>query len=272
MNRTRIYFVCPTWDHPPNEAIFLGSLITDPLDPESSLNATDKPNLPEGLIQKTHKAEWNSDEHKGSAMKLGVWTKFLQKIGIGANFGLTGGSADETGIKVKRLETEIIAPSTSLVSEILQTAPEAMDFIKASNFKDPVYMVTGVKIARGAQLQTGKQMSRSLESSVGVDTTGISVPVAVGPQLELGSGRSQVTSFTDSSDFVFAYRLNKVIYSKNAESVLHQRYTKGAMLGGSFVDAEDGKNALIVDGLEEEETAQHFKDGNTAAEDVPDSL
>ena len=38
MNRAKTYFLCPTWDCPPDGPIFLGSIIDDPLEPETSLN------------------------------------------------------------------------------------------------------------------------------------------------------------------------------------------------------------------------------------------
>lgn len=77
-------------------------------------------------------------------------------------------------------------------------------------------------------------------------------------------------SWEGSSDFVFAYRAQKITISRRTGEPAHEDYTKGTMLDGGKRESktEDGMN-FILSGFEEEElSGQGFDIENTNEREV----
>lgn len=91
-------------------------------------------------------------------------------------------------------------------------------------------MITGVKIARDADVLIGKMRERGGNLHFGANLTPVSVPIKVGPDLEASRGHGQSVKEKHAGEFVFAYRLREIRYRRR--KVEEQReYPKGDLLG-----------------------------------------
>lgn len=214
--------------------ISLGSIWTNPADPGTCINRDGPlpfhPNLP---VDKSWKTNWVNEKDRQRKGLIGIWARFLQIVGVDAEASVNWDRTKASAYKFDRLDTESVDPTPKYVQESVLSDPVA-DFIVASGFKKPVYMVTGVKIARGADVALAKSKEAGTYMRVGADGTPVGTPGAAGPEVTISLKSSEKTSFGGSSDFVFAYRLRKIFYEKG--QVRHDEYNKGVLYG-----LEDGK-------------------------------
>lgn len=147
--------------------------------------------------------------------------------------------------------TETFTPTQDFVQACIDTSEAARDYVKHSRFRKHLYMVTSVKVAKGASVKTLVTKCRGTEAGVVVDGTLVGgAPVSVGPSFGSGWGRSEGGSFEDaSSDFVFAFGLHRVVVKKAGGIKVvgaPRGYTSGAMYGD-----EEGRpvrrDELVVD-------------------------
>lgn len=134
-------------------------------------------------------------------------------------------------------------------------------FLEKSRYKKPVYIITGLKIVRGASAKT--LAGRSVGGSLGVEIDGTvwsggSVPVSGGPEISATVSQRQGTSWDGSSDFVLAYRVRKVKVSRKGVVMKAEDYTTGAMLGHDSVEIERPDLDILVEDLDATEGVEGF--------------
>lgn len=127
----------------------------------------------------------------------------------------------------KQIETVEFSPSDEYIQKCL-TAPPVARVI--SRTKRPLYIVTGIKAVTGATARTSHATGKKGRVGVGVDGTLLgAAPVSLGPEAEIARRAGQDISFDGASDFVFAFRVQRINISRKGE-VSHEDYSKGAML------------------------------------------
>ncbi|KAF6240480.1 hypothetical protein HO173_001148 [Letharia columbiana] len=82
----KIYFMAQTHDCPPSGPIALGNIIALPSLPEEALSSV--PALPIRLIQESYQTDWTAEVGRRRQGQIGLWTKFLQVLGVGIDFGV----------------------------------------------------------------------------------------------------------------------------------------------------------------------------------------
>jgi len=102
-------------------------------------------------------------------------------------------------------------------------------YVEDTWFKRPLYMVTGLRIARGFSVETTDGKENGGELSVGVDATAAAVPVQVGPKVKILWTKNEKVGFGASSDCVFAYQVIE-IRSKKDDKFSTKDYNAGALL------------------------------------------
>lgn len=147
---------------------------------------------------------------------------------------MTHVSSDEEGLLFECLETTQFIPTKPYLQACVES-DNVRQFLETSWFRKPVYVITGIKVVRGAQANT--QKSRGVTGTLGVEvdgtlvTSGV-VPVSGGPELEASVSKKSKASWAGSSDFVFAFRVSKVWVDRMTGQVeREEEYLKGAMLG-----------------------------------------
>ena len=77
--------------------------------------------------------------------------------------------------------------------------------MKAGKFRYPVFIITGVKVARSAKSVNSHDNKKGVDVQAMVDVTPSGIPVQVGPKVEWKAEGKSETSFKGGDDFVFAY-------------------------------------------------------------------
>lgn len=229
----KTYFLAPNLDYPPSSNISLGRIWTDPSDPGTCINPDGPLPFPSNMqVQHGHKTDWKNKtggQHKGL---IGIWARFLQVVGIDAEANVTWHNSKGDTFEFMKLYTEFIDPTTEYYTQSV-LEPSVADYIAETKFRKSIYMITGVKIARGADVKQESSKEAGTHLKAGIDGTTTAAPVAVGPEVTISSSKSETTSSKGSSDFVFAYRLREIYYSKG--KFKHREHNKGALqdVGGS---------------------------------------
>jgi len=243
----RTYFLCPHFDYPPS-SIKLGHIIPSPSDPSNALNLDDVEPVDLKQIHCSHKYNWIHRSSDGSA---GILPKFLQIFGFGS---IRDGSEDV--FKCDEQETMFFLPTKEYLEKAIQTEGVQM-YLSASRFKKPLYMITGLKIARGGKSSRTTTHEREGGFDIGVDNTlqaATGVPVTVGPGIQVASSWSESRSFQSSEDFVFAFRLHKLILKrKRVEVSKWSQRERASPLGMELgVDLKDAGTGGIRDVVADE--------------------
>ena len=253
----KTYFLAPSFDYVPDRYIDLGRIIVDPSDPGTSLNP-DSPKPPLSSVQTFIQKDCEKAIEQRENVKVGIWARFAGQFGIG-NFGVSTNSVKNDVYKFQELETRLFQPTDEYIEETLQ-CPKVVQFAAKSRYRKPLFMITGVKIARGANISREVIKARELSAKVGVDGMPGGVPVVVAVGGEVSELLREKEKFDAPSDFVFAFRLRKIFYEKG--SVQHREFTKGALfgLGDGEDNDDDGEAAIEVLGPANRDTiAEDFK-------------
>ncbi|KAF2196219.1 hypothetical protein GQ43DRAFT_485133 [Delitschia confertaspora ATCC 74209] len=253
MSRTqKTYFLLPTTDHAPStpsspSTILLGAIISSPHTPYQPISPPYEPLPP---IHKAWKTNYTFSLQKSTSGSFGLCGAFLAQLGspLSASAAGTASRYDDQEWCIKKLETEFIQPDATYVESSVLGVEAVKRFLeekKRFGMPKPVYMVTGIKIARGASLGRMKKRVFGAEGEVMVDGTMIKgVPFSAGPKGSMERATKEEESFEDCSDFIFAYRLQKIFVQWRSKKVESEQVTGGQLVG---LDDE-------VDSAEEEES------------------
>jgi hypothetical protein len=230
-SQVKRYFLVPDLSipAPPNSPMALGRVIYDKLNPVRCLNKKDSIVIPPEDVYKDVKTEWSHEAENQSSRRHSIWSRYIYGL-----FGWsTGATFDDSIISqyvFTVLETTFFEPSDDYIRDTMWT-PSLENFLEASRFNKPVYMITGLKVARGVQAK-----SRKVSGIEGRAAANATLGVVLGAQGNVegetaGSSR-QITAdrFEGSTDIVIAYRLRKITCSRKMD-VEHAEETNGAILG-----------------------------------------
>ncbi|KAK6352241.1 hypothetical protein TWF730_009072 [Orbilia blumenaviensis] len=219
----KTYLRPPNDDYAPDTNICLGHVWRDPKDPGSFIG----PPLPipwDIAINHTRKESCSIDLSHDSHVNVGFWAK-VATLPITAGAFTSCGTAKSSIYNIPTMDTYSIEPTPEYVSASVGPA-SAEDIRRGCNF----YMVTGVKIARGGSGLNTEYKTLGVGAAIGVDATAVGVPVEVGKEIGYLRGGDSSQSFGSTSDFVFAYRVREVFYSRK-RVLKTKQYNKGAVMG-----------------------------------------
>ncbi|PVH85657.1 hypothetical protein DL98DRAFT_36042 [Cadophora sp. DSE1049] len=231
----------PTWfpaasndRFPPDDQIVLGSIITNPKQPENSLNNPDQlVVIPKELYVKT----LADNNHSSNIEKMRDHTAGVQlKMADFVDSELSHGwkNSKTRGIDAARIESKNFRPSEKYVAEAV--AKPAVDAHLKRQFgyfkkKAPgIFMVTGLKIAHEATLHRSGESSTTSNAKASGDVAGIQV--AAGPFGSRTAEDKHTDSFEPDGDFVYAVRLKRFVFRKKDPVLEVEYYTDGAEIHG----------------------------------------
>lgn len=168
--------------------------------------------------------------------------------------------------KFDRMETQLLDTSKDYRRYLEQTVlgdPSVLAYLRASRIsRNSIYMITGVKIVRGAQVKDTIERGFGGDGEVSVDATMLTgVPVSTTPKLEASRDKKQEISFSGSSDFVFAYRLRKIRY-REGQGLRQDEYVDGALLGRDDEEQPESEVALPPFVIDMEEDDIGIREGS----------
>ncbi|KAF4954078.1 hypothetical protein FSARC_12245 [Fusarium sarcochroum] len=207
-NSPLIYIRAPNLDYEPDKAIQLGHIWKDPRDPGSFCG----PPLPiprEMEANHTFKAPWAIGKGKESRGSVGIWASFLQAIGVTAEANFSWDNANDMSHTFRRLDTYSIEPTEAYFRASIEAV--ASEAVKK---RERLYMVTGVKVARGAVGSIFSSRSVGAGARFGFGGEAFGTPFDAGPDFNMFRSEYDSESYGESSDFVFAYRIRPILYPK----------------------------------------------------------
>jgi len=235
----------------PDSTITPGRLIVDPRTPEGPPYLDKALLIPDTDLRVTNYPYKNEkqDEKGGS---FGLFASFMSAVGLGADLSGNIKSGRSLDIEVDRLQTVMFDPSAEYLEETLNL-PKNLAYLRDQRFKRSLYLVTGVKTAYGAKLTRSRSEQRGGDVKVGISPN---VPgLEIGPTASYTQTGKVTERVQGPTDFVFAYRLNKLHYSRTRSKYVQQKFTSGALYSDE-VDPEDEAEAVDAAESEGEEFAE----------------
>ncbi|KAF5700461.1 hypothetical protein FMUND_14319 [Fusarium mundagurra] len=208
------YLLAPNFTFKPRSGpIALGNIIADPFRPHRVLTAIDEAARAARYPRIETFAELDRTIARGSGhdVAVAVWAQFLQ--GVGAS--LSGDRAIEKSSEytMDALETEYFVgdpDQAEIEARVKEPRVRAVMASSGLGFRQPVYMVTAVKIAKGfsASTVTGKRKGAGVEAGVPIPTP--AGDITAGANISGGVEASSSDSWKAGEDIIFAYQLLKI--------------------------------------------------------------
>ncbi|KAJ4149726.1 hypothetical protein NW754_001160 [Fusarium falciforme] len=251
------YIRAPNLDYEPDKAIRLGHIWRNPRDPGSFCGQPLA--IPREMeTNHTYKAPWFIGKGHSTCGSVGVWAKFLQVVGVTAQANFNWNNADDMAHTFERLDTYSIEPTPEYLKASIETV--AGDAIKKG---ERLYMITGVKVARGAVGTIFSSRTVGVRGRVGASGASQGVDAEGRPYLDASRNEYSGVSYGESSDFVFAYRVREILYRKRD----YKTRVGDAMYGGAEaplgidLGARAEASVVGVDSAELESVDVGFDDG-----------
>ncbi|RSL79811.1 hypothetical protein CEP51_007060 [Fusarium floridanum] len=238
MAKTKTYVVTPNFSMP-SDFLQLGDIVVNPLDLELvPLNRKARVKIPDDdLSQVGIMEKFSATRQKLLSGRFGLWATFLACLGIpvSADLGLFLERNSKDVISAGELHTHEFIATDEYVSKVIKQDAVKM-YLKDSKYAVPVYMITGLKIAKGASV--------NLDDGVKLDAkVGVTLPKAVAdakPVIQIIRNRTDGISFTSKTDFILAFRAREVTY----DGVKAQH--KLSLEGTSMLDGDEEVTGEIL--------------------------
>lgn len=260
------FFLTPDFNtRPDSDRIRVGHIIKDAADPTDCLNAdTYEPPPAETLDTITVKG-FSATRSKIRSGEVSAWAKILESASLGV--GVNASSDKEDVFAIETVETVTMWLAKKAAKDYIQRYiddEEVQKYLKAGKFRYPVFIITGVKVARGAKsVNSHDNQKKGVDVQAMVDVTPSGIPVQVGPKAEWKAEGKSETSFKGGDDFVFAYQLTKLVCSKKAGLKKVEKQVKGALFDGDLKRSEEEEIEIEVK-VEENENLDGFDLGDDA--------
>ncbi|KAL7793614.1 hypothetical protein V8C37DRAFT_378459 [Trichoderma ceciliae] len=209
------YLLAPNFRFKPDTGpIALGNIITDPLRPHRALTAIDADSLRANYprIETITEYDYALSRATSQGVSMAVWTQFVQTVS--AKISGQRNSQAQASYAMDSLETMYFVTDPSLGEmEARLRVPRVQAFVKADSFpglRKPVYMVTGLMIAKGFTAQEEKGNYKSSEVEAGGSVPTPAGDVGLGADLASSMDNTQSHTWKVREDIVFAYQLLKI--------------------------------------------------------------
>ncbi|KAH7153362.1 hypothetical protein EDB81DRAFT_791250 [Dactylonectria macrodidyma] len=196
------YLLSPNWTFRPGGKIAIGNVIVDPLQPHRAIIKPDPQNpMP---IETATERNWQLSIKNNRKLDLSLWATFAENIGV--KFGTTQAHIKDEQYRMASLDTESLQddPSDEYI-KALCNGPKVKEYMRLDSLLcKPIYIVTGLKIAKGFSLTATNDQSVNFTVKAGLEhVTGSALAAGTGSQLS-----SHVSAhFESDNDIIFAYQL-----------------------------------------------------------------
>ncbi|KAJ8128960.1 hypothetical protein O1611_g4673 [Lasiodiplodia mahajangana] len=237
MPTMKTYIVSPSFTLSPN-ALQLGDLLVDPLGPIlDPLNRKCRSPIEKDDLKDTSIWEkFSSTRSELLSGRFGIWTTFLAlfgaPFGVGIRLFLERNSKDV--VTAPELQTHEFFVTEEYIKKVL--SQEAVKtYMKRRNYRIPVYMVCGLKIAKGGA-SVNPDVTTKIEGNIGV--TGPDGVVAAEPLFQYIRDRTEGVAFDSRTDFILGFRVERITFEgENLKD--HSLSTVGASMLDGDESAKD---------------------------------
>jgi hypothetical protein len=201
--KNETWFVVPNYGYLSDGPIALGSIIPSLSSMHESLNLASRVPIDDYIDQNVLEKYSNVTLEPE---RLDKWRKIVDLISGGQD---KAQNIRRTAFECDELVTSSFYPTESYILQSIRN-PDVQDYLQGSHRKKRLYMVTGVRIARGAKIRTVYRR----EGSISVpNTVGSGVPAALSTTVT-ASVQDESISWTKGADIVYAFRLHEIILTK----------------------------------------------------------
>jgi len=207
MSVAKTYILAPNFTYHPDTSIRLGDIIQYADEPTKPLNRVPKSELKPTETHNDYENELGNTD--GSSLKGGIWATFLEK----ASAKIGGSTSDQLLAKytIKRLQTIYFKEQpTDEEAEARILDKKVKAAINAGKLrKNPVFMITGLKIARGFKQTTTASSTREAEAGVEAPIT---ESVGGGADVKYSQEKTTDHKHQTGQDIIFAYQLHIITH------------------------------------------------------------
>lgn len=239
----RAYFAISSFDYAPDELVKIGQIIRDLTFPGDSIQ---QPLQPLPKIYSSVKCDWQTEYSRTMSGSIGIWAQSVAfLLGFGSDVTAVFTKEESSILKFQKLETQFIKPTKEYIQDAMAT-DDMVDYLKRNPKTGALYMITGIKIARGPEYSKKKARKLRGDGTVGVDGTATGIPVSLGPRAGVSITSSTNESFARSSDFVFAYRLRRIRIRQKGAKIQSEEYDiKGKMYSENTFHTNEDVGQLL---------------------------
>ncbi|GAB1315550.1 hypothetical protein MFIFM68171_05760 [Madurella fahalii] len=253
-----------TYHLPPNFSISplplgpieLGSILNNLQDLEV-INPESRIEIPKASIYCHQKHGFTATRSSMRKGEFGVWARLVGMEGFRGELSASSGFSDETEYNINRLDTFTFTPSADYLAVSMREV-EVAEYVEATDW-EPVYLVTGIKVAVGPSVRLTKTTSAVVKVEMGLHEPA-SLPVKIGPRVGFEREDHVSEVWETSDDFIFGLRVKKLVYKRGwlvrwrgEEGQLRaSQFNKGAQLVGlddNDDESEEGEEIVELDVL-----------------------
>ena len=268
MSFTKTWFLCPTSDFifpPPTGPLRLGSIIRSTSTPQYPLNIGSVVEIPDAFPPVVE-SDWTKTVSAEKGLGLGVYAQFLQLatggLSLGPEMNFENSNRTANTFAFDTVTTLAFEPAQQYVEEAIK-APAVQVWLKQPKQKfaltSELFLVTGMKLVKGAKIKYSTSKSTMVSGNVGVDVAPLGM--TVGPKGHWTSTIDDAMESSRASEFVFAFRVKRLKFGHRLKV---EEYNKGAFMavGGQ---KEDDRCVLV------EEVNETHVQGAQAVPDVAEN-
>jgi len=231
------YFLAPNWSFRPGGKIAIGNIIKNPLKPHMVLTRPESTKPPIATDTITER-NWRLSVETATSLSLNLWGTFLQifRLGLSTNHERTKNS----NFTMTSLDT--ITMSEDLPIDELKARCNDQPVKKYmrldSVYCNPVYMITGIKVAKDFKLEGEKSSTNAIEGEAGGQ---VSPDVSLGGGAGISKTTRVMDGFEAEGDVIFAYQLIKIKpkgWSKDKDFQTSEYEHRQAFLEGGKSNAD----------------------------------
>jgi hypothetical protein len=243
----------------PKGPLELGTVVVDLIRFAPLNQGSDRVSIPEEERYSVPKEGITASITKSASGEAGILAKVLDRS-IGGEVSLKSKRNNHDVYTIEKLETVYFYPRRSYISKCLKL-PDVQDYLEGSNYEEPVYLITGLKIAWGATIAMTREREVEGSASANIKAPSGTVDVDVEATARTFGQSAMSTAHTKPADFVLGiqvlklYHKRKHIFSK--ERVLKKELaTRGAVLVGNnepeAVQGDESEEYFIASQLDDD--------------------
>ncbi|EFX04651.1 major facilitator superfamily MFS-1 [Grosmannia clavigera kw1407] len=201
-----------------------------------------------------------------ASSKLGIFGQIFSQLGVGVDVGISASRKRTDILSVNCLDTESFDPTDAYISDTIKL-PEIALFLSDTHYKYPLYLITGLKIARdGGTRRTAKY--KKIDAAGSPVGSPPMLPAPVGESLGDASG-SVGSAYASSTDFILALRVLKIAFRHG--QLRHAPYIKKektTIFNSDDSASGDGKGGEAANFMVTDVSIEDVDDGEVQIKEV----
>ncbi|KAF5486221.1 hypothetical protein CGCF413_v013453 [Colletotrichum fructicola] len=211
---------------------------------EQPLNKTSRLDIAPEDIYKHCSSGFTTTRSELLSGSYGLWAKFIGIEGIGGELSVSRETNNEDTYRFESLEEFTFTAELDYVTKSMNQR-SVKEFLEITRHKKPVYMITGIKVARKPSVSFSRNRETGATFELGLSQPG-GIPLELGPKIEHTRGTGILTEYQSADDFIFGIRVKRLRFKRRLLSgksgdLVADHYHRGAMLvdNGKILIHED---------------------------------